>query len=319
MMLVTGGTGFIGSHLVERLVSLGHPVRCLVRRSSAAARIPDAELAYGDLARGEGLREALTDVECVIHLAGVTKALRPSDYYAGNGRATANLVRAMQGHPARLVHVSSLAAAGPSPDGVPLDEDTVPAPFTHYGRSKLEAEQAARGRAGTVVVRPPVVYGPRDTDVFQLLKSISQGVVVEISGGERWFSAIFVKDLVEGILSAAGCPAAAGRTYYLTYPEPHTWGELGRAAAAIMRRQPRLIRVPYGVARTFGLAAEWWARATGKPGIVSREKVAEARCTHWTCSGARAARELGFTARTSLVDGLAETLAWYKGAGWLSY
>jgi nucleoside-diphosphate-sugar epimerase len=316
MILVTGATGFIGSHLVERLVAMGRPVRCLVRRPCS---IPGAEIVRGDLRGGEGLEAALRGVDCVIHLAGVTKVLRVAEYYAGNGTATANLVRAMEGHPARLVHVSSLAAVGPSSDGSPVDEDAPPAPFTNYGKSKLDGERAARAREGTVIVRPPVVYGPRDTDVLQLLRTISRGYVLEIAGGDRWFSAIYVKDLVTGLIAAAENSAAAGRTYFLTYAQPHTWNDLAVAAADIMGTHPRVLRVPYGIARSVGFAAELWSRFTGKPGIISREKVSEARCTHWTCSPHRAAGELGFSAPTDLRAGLIETLEWYKQAGWLTY
>lgn len=316
MILVTGGTGFIGGHLLERILG---PVRCLVRR--APARLPAAiETVRGDLATGEGLAAALDGVDTVFHLAGVTKALRPADYYRGNVRATENLLRAIGGRPVRLVHVSSLAAMGPSSDAAPLAEDAVPRPLTHYGKSKLEAEQMVRALAPeAVIVRPPVVYGPRDTDVFQLLKSISKGVVLEIAGGERWFSAIYVEDLVEGLLAAARTPRAAGRAYFLAHPKPCSWSELGDAAAAIMGRRPRTLRVPVPLAWGVGLAAEIWSRATGVPGIISRDKIIDARAPRWTCDPRRAAAELGFTAGTPLAAGLARTLAWYKEAGWLAY
>jgi nucleoside-diphosphate-sugar epimerase len=164
-----------------------------------------------------------------------------------------------------------------------------------------------------------VVYGPRDTDVFPLLKSISMGLVLEIAGGERWFSAIYVKDLVEGLL-AARAPRAAGRTYFLAHAKPVSWRQLGTTAARIMaRRKPRVVRVPFAVAYAVGAYAELWARLCGKPGIVSREKIAEARCLAWTCDTTRAREELGFVAPTSLDEGLKQTLAWYKEAGWLTY
>jgi nucleoside-diphosphate-sugar epimerase len=318
MFLVTGATGFIGGHLLEKLSSSGEPVRALVRRET---KLPaGVESVRGDLATGGGLEEALGGVDTVIHLAGATKALVPEDYYAGNVRTTEMLARALAGRPIRLVHVSSLAAAGPSEIGVPLCEDDAPHPPSHYGKSKLEAERVVRALVpDAVIVRPPVVYGPRDTGVFQILRSISSGLVIEISGGERWFSFIFVDDLVEGLIAAARSPQAAGRTYYLAHPKPVRWSELSATAARIMHKQPRVVRIPAGLAAAVGYCAEVWSYVTRKPGIISRDKIVEARCLAWTCDPRRAAAELGFEARTPLDEGLARTLAWYKEAGWLTY
>lgn len=319
MILVTGGTGFIGSHLLDKLSALGEPARCLLRRKARPRRLPAGiEAVYGDLIGGEGVEEAVRGADTVIHLAGVTKALAARDYYAGNVRATETLLRALAGRAIRLVHVSTLAAIGPSRDGTPVDEDSPPRPLTHYGKSKLEAERLVRALApDAVIVRPAVVYGPRDTDVFQMLRSISQGWMMEIGGGERWFSAIYAGDLVEGLLAATrGMP---GRAYFLAHPQPVSWSELGAAAARIMAHRPRVVRVPPLVAYAVGLGAEAWSHITRKPGIISREKVAEARCRWWTCDTRRAAAELGFEARTGLDAGLAQTLAWYKEAAWLKY
>src|SRR5581483_10128897 len=114
-------------------------------------------------------------------------------------------------------------------------EDRDPRPLTEYGRSKLEAERVVRAIVpDAVIVRPPVVYGPRDTDVFQLLYSISKGLVLEISGGERWFSAIYAGDLAQGLLAALRAPQARGRAYFLTHPKPASWTEFGAVAASIM-------------------------------------------------------------------------------------
>ena len=320
MILVTGGTGFIGTHLLEMLAAKGENVRALVRRSRVPRGLPaGVETVYGDLESGAGLAEALRGANAVIHLAGVTKALRPQDYYTGDVHATEQLVHAMAGRGMRLVHVSSLAAIGPATPGAPLAEDAEPHPLTHYGKSKLLAERVVRDLApDAVIVRPPVVYGPRDTDVFPLLKSISKGLVLEIAGGERWFSAIYVKDLVEGLLAAART-SRAGRAYFLAHAKPVSWRQLGATAARIMARTPRVVTVPFAVAHAVGASAELWARLRGKPGIVSREKIAEAKCMAWTCDTARAAAELGFVAPTSLDQGLEQTLAWYKEAGWLTY
>jgi dihydroflavonol-4-reductase len=320
MILVTGGTGFIGSHLLERLSASGMPARCLLRRTKSPRRLPiGVEPVFGDLTSGQGLEEALSGAAIVIHLAGVTKALHAADFYSGNVRATEILARALAGRAIRLVHVSSLAAVGPSSDGTPVGEEEPPHPLTHYGKSKLEAERVVRELAPeAVIVRPPVVYGPRDTDVFQLLQSISRGLVLEISGGDRWFSAIYVDDLVDGLLAAAECPRVC-RTYFLAHPKPNTWKELSAAAARVMGCRPRVLRVPLPLAHAVGYAAEVWSRIARKPGIVSREKIREAQCRWWTCDTRRAAAELGFQAKTPLEAGLALTLGWYKEAGWLTW
>lgn len=319
MILITGGSGFIGSHLVEALCARSEPVRCLIRRE---CRLPaGVEAARGDLVSCTGLDRALQGVDTVMHLAGVTKALSAEEYDAGNVRATRNLAEAVRktGRGIRFVHVGSLAAIGPSLDNKAVSEDDEPHPLTHYGRSKLEGERIARALLpDCVVVRPPVVYGPRDTDVFELLKSISRGFAVEISGGDRRAQVIYVKDLVEGML-AARLPQAAGRSYFLAHPKAVSWGELRDVAARIMKKRPRVLKIPAALALAVGTVAETWSKVTRKPGIISREKVKEALCPAWTCQTGRAREELGFEARTPLELGFAQTLAWYREAGWLEY
>ena len=320
MILVTGASGFIGSHLVDLLRERGGEFRCLIRRNSSTQSLPSVSTAMADLATGEGLEEALRGVQAVIHLAGVTKALRAADYYAGNTRASEVLARAVCGKPIRLVLVSSLAAAGPSPTGEPIREETELRPISAYGKSKLEAERAVRALLPeAVIVRPPVVYGPRDTGVLQLLKPMSKGWSFEIGGGERWFSFIYVRDLVEALLACACHPQIDGKTYFVAHPKPVSWSHLRATAASVMRRRVRVLRLPPALARTVGSCADAWSRVTGKPGVLSREKILEAQAMRWTCDPGRAAAEWGFAARTSIEDGLTMTLAWYKEAGWLRY
>ena len=144
MILVTGGTGFIGTHLLEKLVANREAVRALVRRTRVPRVLPaGVETVYGDLESGMGIAEALRGADAVIHLAGVTKALRTEDFYSGNVRATEQLVRAMAGQGIRLVHVSSLAAIGPSTAGALLAEDAAPQPA--HALRQVEAGGRTRG------------------------------------------------------------------------------------------------------------------------------------------------------------------------------
>ncbi len=326
-ILVTGATGFVGSHLAERLIQSGAEVRCIVRRSSSLRYLPGSgvDLYYGDLSTGAGLEETVEGVRTVFHVAGVTKAILPDEYYRGNLAATENLLRACEERGAadlRFVHVSSLAAVGPSPEGDPLDEDADPHPLTDYGKSKLAAERAVRSSRlaeNAVIVRPPVVYGPRDTDVFEVFRSVSRGLMVRIGRAESLFSFVYVKDLAEALAAAAESPCAAGRTYFAANPDPVTWTHFGAMAAGIMGRRVRDIALSPDVALAAGWLAEVVSKLRKKPGIISRDKVLEAQCRYWVCGTARARRDLGFSPTRSLRDGMVETLAWYKDAGWLKF
>jgi len=260
LILVTGGTGFVGSHVVERLVAASARVRCLVRASSSLRYLPreGVELVQGDLAAGTGIEAAVEGADVVVHVGGVTKALSEDAFYRGNLRATENLLHACkrQGDSVRrFIHVSSLAAIGPSPDLAPLDEDAAPHPLTWYGRSKLAAEGAVRastlaGRA--VILRPPVVYGPRDTDVFEVFRSVAKGMMVRIGRDESYFSYIHVKDLAEALWLAVSSEEAAGRTYFVANPEPVSWTAFAETAASIMGRRVRSVGVPAPLAYLAG-------------------------------------------------------------------
>jgi len=306
--LVTGGSGFVGSHLVEHLLSRGVAVRCLVR--GASRWLPaGVEQARGDLVSGDGLRAACNGVDTVFHVAGVTKARAADEYYQSNVRGTAHLLEAARDVP-RFVYVSSLAAVGP---GEMLDEDAPPHPLTHYGRSKHEAEQLVRGRA--VIVRPPVVFGPRDTDVLQIFRTVARGRMVQIGRAPQWFSYVYVKDLARALASAAEAPAPA--IYFVCDPKPVSWSQFGDVAGEALGVRVKTLAVPVWMAYAVGLCGEIWSHVAAKPVILSREKIAEARHTSWTCSPARARTELGCTSYTLLREAVAETLAWYRQNGWL--
>ncbi len=319
-VLVTGGTGFVGSHLVERLVSLGVPVRCLARRTSAVGKLPaGAEVVYGDLRTGEGLFPAAEGVKTVFHVAGVTKAFTREEYFQGNAEGTVRLLDACRGVQ-KFIHVSSLAAVGPNPGEAAVTEDAPLRPVTWYGESKRDAEEAVRSSKlaeRAVIVRPPVVYGPRDTDVFEVFRSVAKGWMVAIGRGDSWFSYLHAADLAQALVAAACAPGAAGRTYFVANPAPVSWREFAGVVAESLGCRVRTLKVPARAAYLGGWIAEMAARRRGKAGILSRQKVIEGRCRRWVCDTGKARGELGFCPRRSLEEGVRETVAWYRGAGWL--
>ena len=205
--LLTGATGFIGSYFAQYLIEKGYQVRCLVRTSSNLRWIADldVECVYGSLENNGSLKEALADVDYVLHLAGITKGLQEEDFIRHNVDGTKNLLQAVleSGQKfKRFLYVSSQAAAGPSATLQPLDEQSDLHPITPYGRSKLQAEQLVHSLSGHVpytIVRPPAVYGPRDTDVLQFFKTVKMGLLPKLNGHDQYASIIHVKDLVRGL------------------------------------------------------------------------------------------------------------------------
>ena len=184
LALVTGGQGFIGSHLCGRLISAGHRVRVLARPSSGLTNLDGlpVEVVRGDLTGDGSLAQAVAGVDWVFHLAGALKGFSQEELLRVNRDGTKRLVEACAAHTpdlSRFVLVSSLAAAGPSASGgLPRTEDAPPAPLTWYGKSKLEAEMVVL-KAGLpfTILRPPIVFGPRDRDVFSYFQIAKAGVL----------------------------------------------------------------------------------------------------------------------------------------------
>ncbi len=184
LVLITGATGFIGSHLAEELHRKGYKLRCLVRKTSNLRWLKHLpiEYIYGDLFDAEMLRRSVEGVDYVYHVAGVTKAKNREEYFRGNHLGTRNLldaVREVKPDLKRFILVSSLAAVGPSLNGQPVDETTHYHPITSYGESKMEAEKECLQLTDSIpvtVVRPPAVYGPRDKDIFAFFDTMNKGL-----------------------------------------------------------------------------------------------------------------------------------------------
>ena len=328
---VTGGTGFIGSHLVERLVDQGYHVTCLIRKTSnlrwlshlLAAKSPQVELVMGDLHDVEALAQHVRDIDLVFHLAGLTKAPDAATYDRVNAGGTKGLIEACLAAQTRLdrfVYCSSLAAVGPSRDATPKAEDVIPQPLTDYGSSKLKGELILReyaDRLPITIIRPPAVYGPRDVDIFLFFQVINRGVMPILGDAEKLLSLVHVKDLVAGIYTAAVSERAIGETYFLTDGEIHTWMGIERIIADALEKYTFKVKVPFFLLDFLSVITEAAAKITRQTPTLNRQKVRDLKQRFWICDSTKAQEELGYRPTYSLQKGIQQTADWYRANGWL--
>jgi nucleoside-diphosphate-sugar epimerase len=331
-VLVTGATGFVGSHLVDAILSdptmddSAFPcslLRVLVRRTSNLQRLEgrDVEQVTGDLSDLSSLREATNGVEVVLHLGALTRASNERVFHAANADGTRNLLDAaiQAGSCRRFVYVSSLAAAGPAPDGRPITAEDQPRPLTAYGRSKLAGEKACRDVRGdlpVVILRPPAVYGPRDTDLLTFFKLAAWGLLPVPTGPGRPIQMIHVQDLTRAVLAAAALGTPSG-LYHVAEDSAYPWGEILRLMSAAVGRKGHEIPIPQGLLKVAGTLTGAMGRMTGRPQVFDRDKVRELLAPGWLCDTSAAREEMGFSAGIPLERGLEETARWYREKGWI--
>jgi nucleoside-diphosphate-sugar epimerase len=323
--LVTGASGFVGSHLVDALVARGDAVTALVRPSSSRRWLDrhPVRIVAGSLDDPAFLESAVRGQDAVFHIAGVITALTPAGYFRVNVGGTRRVVEACKrAAPGlrRLLYVSSLAATGPAVDGPAVDETTPCRPVSPYGASKLGGERVVMAAARDLpvtAVRPPVVVGPRDHALLPFFRVVKRGIRFAL-GGRKHLSLVYVSDLVAGILRAADAPRAAGQVYFLSGRGWHDYDALASAmAGAVGVRRTIRVRVPMAALRVAAMAMETLAPLAGITPMLTGYKVREIGQARWTCTAAKAERELGFEPRVGLAEAMARTAAWCREEGLL--
>ncbi len=324
-VLVTGASGFIGGHIVQALRAHGFAVRCLVRAASRLDFIQPtvSELARGDVTDAATLEPALEGVDAVVHCAGITQAPSRREYFRVNEGGSRNLylacIRRKQ-QIARIVHISSLAALGPSTKDRSLTEESPPHPISDYGESKLASQRLAESfmcKLPIGIVVPPAVYGPGDDGFLIYFKLVQLGFMPLLGREERQVSLIYVKDLADAVVSVLRGEQTAGKTYLVEDGCIHTWASVGEAIGHAMNLKPKCICLPLPLARSLGAIGDFGAKITGKTWLLNSQKVRDFLQKSWTCSSQRLHDELGFHPRYSLEQGVEETLSWYRKQGWL--
>ena len=308
---VTGGTGFLGRHVVAALAAQGWRVRMLVRGGRAAEGVP-AETVQGDLADAAALRRLVSGAEAVVHLAGLTKARRPAEFLTVNRDGSARLAEAVaQVAPeARCVLVSSLAAREPR--------------LSPYAASKRAGEQAAveaLGPAGRwVVLRPSVIYGPGDREGLLLRRLAASAIVPVPRPPEPRIAMVHARDVAAAIAVLCRSEPRSGLlggTFEVTDArrEGYGWRELLQRLARELRHRPRFLEVPDGAMLAAGAAADGWARMTGRSGLFGLGKAREILHRDWGSEAGRQLPEAVWTPRIGFEEGLRDTLAWWASLG----
>jgi dihydroflavonol-4-reductase len=330
--LVTGSTGFIGSHLVRALVDRGDRVTCLVRPASDRSALEPlgVEFVEGDVTAAASLRAAVAGAEAVYHLAALLKQPWHPEFLTTNADGVRNVAAACAAAPCPpvLVVVSSLAAAGPSAVDRARSERDSPEPVSRYGRSKLGGELAALSfarRVPTTIVRPPIVIGEGDRGALPLFRAAALGLL-PVASGDPPVSMIHAADLAAALVAAAdsgervpGATADGGiGIYFVADPARPRLSEVGREIAAELgRERVRVLAMPKAAGYAFAAAAEAYARLSGRLSLFHIDKAREAAAGAWVCSSHKACEQLGFAPQAPLSDRIRQTARWYRDRGWV--
>lgn len=322
-VLVTGATGFIGSHLVDELLWKGYQVAALVRESSDLRwlRGKEVEFIYGDLL-GETRLPSLKGIAHIFHLGGATRALRHRDFYRTNHEGTERLLEAAR-HIQRLkrfVYLSSQAAAGPSPAERGQTEVDAVCPVSPYGESKLHGEKAVlscRDKFHVTILRPCAIYGPRDAYMFEIFKRISRGYIPLMGREPMFLSFCYVEDLVQALMLSIQRDHPSGDAFFISDGERYSWDFFADVVSSQLKVKLRKIHIPIWAAWFYAALADSWGLARKRPALFHRSKCAEASQSNWVCDITKAKKKIGFRPRFRLEAGVKVTLAWYKNKGWL--
>jgi nucleoside-diphosphate-sugar epimerase len=324
-VLVTGGTGFIGSHTIDQLLSAGYHIKCLVRPQQTNLRwLQDVpiDLVKCDLLDINSILKCIRDVDYIIHIAGITKAKYKSEFFIGNVKTTQNLLTAasQMKHLKKLCFISSLSAVGPSATGVPLTESAHCHPITTYGESKLEAEHLCKrymNRIPIVIIRPPAVFGPRDTDIYEMFKWVNHGFRPVIGSSEKTLSLIYAPDLARGIIQATFDERTSGEIYNIADPTIFTFSSIIDYIATFVHSRTIRIYLPKGLVYSIAGITQFTSAFSKKPAILNIEKARDLLQKHWVCDPTKIQKHIGFQSKTSIYDGIKKTFHWYRETGWL--
>ncbi len=332
-ILLTGASGFVGGHAAAALHVAGHELRLLTRAGSDLSRIDQlpserviVDLAGSHATLAEELEAACAGIDTVVHAAARLRGRGGAAFMRVNAEATRALGQAARRAGVQsFVYLSSIAALGPAPGREPEPPDTPIHPVSHYGRSKAGGERALIELAddlAVAILRPPMVYGPADNGLLPFFQMAERGFAFRLNGGNR-VSAVYGPDLAEALTAIIARPPQRLAIWHINDGGPneggpaYTWCQLLAALERAAGRRLRTFPLPGSVWAAFALAAEGLAALTNSDPLLDRSRAAEMRQRAWLADSAALEAATGWQPRTPLDAGLAETMRWYRAAGWV--
>jgi len=325
-ILITGGHGFIGSHLVEQLVGQGNRVSCLVRPKSNLRWINNlnVDLVTGDLLNPPSLLSAVKGKEIIFHCAAALSGRTGKDFDRTNHLGTLNLLEAIKvvnPNIHRVVVVSSTSAAGPSPSKKESLTERDPCnPVSNYGKSKLRMEEMIRERytetLPITIIRPPMVFGPRDNKLLPLFKLARFGLHMEFPKN-RILNMVYVRDLVRGMHAAAISERASGETYFILDPHSYKWRTFAKHIAGSLNRPAIHVPVPKRIFTSVANGVDFLSKFRKKSPFFGKDKLEDIKHPYLLYSSAKARRDFHFETYTPLETAVKETTDWYRSNKWI--
>lgn len=319
---VTGASGFIGRHLVEKLLLKGWTVRALIHDRSLPLEARGLEQIRGDIERETAWQETLEGTDVLFHLAAALggSSLNKKEFQRTNAEGTRKVLQAAQkAGIKRTVHFSSAGVLGAVKQGDQADELYPLHPLSVYDQTKLEGEKIALQRAheglSLVVVRPGWVYGPRDTRTFKLIKAIVRKRFILVTRGTTWQTPVHIEDLLDGV-SLCLERGKSGEVYHLAGKEVLTVRQIVDSIAKATGSFVPKVSLPLFPVKVAAWKLETAFKLVGKEAPLTRGKLAFFIHPKPLSIG-KASRELGFTPQTDFKAGIAETVRWYRENGWL--